>query len=86
MRGRAGWDVARRRLAGVLCACAGVVGVGWGGLLTWKLEMCSRSSGLVTDSWPEMGLMMKMPVGGWSAPGPVTLYRSRRSLSRSDRI
>lgn len=41
--------------------------------LTWKLEMCSLSRGLVTDSCPEIGLMMKMPVGGWSAPGPVTL-------------
>lgn len=30
--------------------------------------------------------MMKMPVGGWSAPGPVTLYRSERLLSRSDLI
>lgn len=29
---------------------------------------------------------MKMPVGGWSAPGPVTLYRSERLLSRSDLI
>lgn len=33
-----------------------------------------------------MGLMMKMPVGGWSAPGPVTLYRRERLLSRSDLI
>lgn len=30
--------------------------------------------------------MMKMPVGGWSAPGPVTLYRRERLLSRSDLI
>lgn len=54
--------------------------------LTWKLEMCSLSRGLVTDSWPEIGLMMKIPFGGWSAPGPVTLYRSIRFLSRSERI
>lgn len=41
--------------------------------LTWKLEICSRSSGLVTDNCPVIGSMMKRPVGVWSAPGPVTL-------------
>ncbi|TNN77443.1 hypothetical protein EYF80_012257 [Liparis tanakae] len=43
------------------------------------------SGGLVTDSWPEIGLMMKMLVGGWSAPGPVTLYRSNRSSGNCPR-
>lgn len=60
-----------------LCVCV------W---FTWKLAMCSRSRGLLTDSSPEMGSMMKMPVGGWSAPGPVTLYLRERFLSWSDRI
>lgn len=48
--------------------------------------MCSRSRGLLTDSSPEIGSIMKMPVGGWSAPGPVTLYLRERLLSWSDRI
>lgn len=57
---------------------------GW--KLTWNRAISSRSRGLVTDSCPEMGLMMKMPVGGWSAPGPVTLYLRDRFLSLSDLI
>ena len=48
--------------------------------------MFSLSRGLVTDSSPEMGFMMKILVGGWSAPGPVTLYLRERLLSLSDLI
>lgn len=54
--------------------------------LTWKLGMCSRSRGLLTDNSPDIGSIMKIPVGGWSAPGPVTLYLRARVLSWSDRI
>lgn len=57
---------------------------GW--KLTWNRAISSRSRGLVTDSCPEMGLIMKMPVGGWSAPGPVTLYLRDKFLSLSDLI
>lgn len=54
--------------------------------LTWKLGICSLSSGLVTDRIPEMASMINRPLGFWSAPGPVTLYRSVLVLSLSDWI